>query len=126
MKNKPNLFIVGAPKSGTSLIWSLLKDHNDIFFSKNPEKEINFFSYDELKSDSYYKSFKINSLERYLNCFKNANNQKYIVDGSVSYFAYPSVPNKIYKFNQDAKIVIIIRDPIERAASHYQMDVRMG
>ena len=58
--------------------------------------------------------------------FKNANNKKYIVDGSVSYFAYPSVPKKIYKFNQDAKIVIIIRNPIKRAVSHYEMDVRMG
>ena len=126
MKNKPNLFIVGAPKAGTSFLWVLLKNHKDIFFSKNPEKEINFFSYEELKSDSYYKSFKIDTLKRYLNCFKNANNKKYIVDGSVSYFAYPSVPKKIYKFNQDAKIVIIIRNPIKRAVSHYEMDVRMG
>ena len=126
MKNKPNLFIVGAPKSGTSFLWVLLKNHKDIFFSKNPEKELNFFSYEELKSDSYYKSFKIDTLKRYLNCFKNANNKKYIVDGSVSYFAYPSVPKKIYKFNQDAKIVIIVRNPIKRAVSHYEMDVRMG
>jgi len=124
--NKPNLFIVGAPKAGTSFLWVLLKSHKDIFFSKNPEKELNFFSYEELKSDSYYKDFKINNLKRYLHCFKNANNTKYIVDGSVSYFAYPNVPKKIYKFNQDAKIVIIIRHPIKRAVSHYEMDVRMG
>ncbi|MDC0204187.1 sulfotransferase domain-containing protein [Flavobacteriales bacterium] len=126
MQNKPNLFIVGAPKAGTSFLWVLLKNHKDIFFSKNPEKELNFFSYEELKSDSYYKDFKINNLKRYLNCFKNANNTKYIVDGSVSYFAYPNVPKKIYKFNQDAKIVIIIRNPIKRAVSHYEMDVRMS
>ena len=41
---KPNLFLVGAPKAGTSLLWAILKEHKDIFFSRNPEKEMNYFS----------------------------------------------------------------------------------
>ena len=56
---KPNLFLVGAPKAGSSLLWTMLKEHKDIFFSTNPEKEINYFSYDELIQNSYYKDFKI-------------------------------------------------------------------
>ena len=51
---------------------------------------------------------------------------KYLADGSVSYFAYPSIPKKLYEFNSEAKIIVIVRDPILRAFSHYNMDKRMG
>ena len=123
---KPNLFIVGAPKSGTSLLWTILKEHKDIFFSSDPEKEINYFSFDELKFNSYYKSYKVSNEKDYLSLFKKGQSVKYLVDGSVSYFAYPSIPKKLYKFNSNAKIIIIVRDPILRAFSHYNMDKRMG
>jgi hypothetical protein len=123
---KPNLFIVGAPKSGTSTLWSMLKEHKDIFFSTNPVKEINYFSYDELVHNSYYKDYKVKSEQDYLKVFKRGQSVKYLVDGSVSYFAYPSIPKKLYDFNSEAKIIIIVRDPILRAFSHYNMDKRMG
>ncbi|MGY8932505.1 MAG: sulfotransferase, partial [Flavobacteriales bacterium] len=123
---KPNLFLVGAPKAGSSLLWTMLKEHKDIFFSTNPEKEINYFSYDELTHNSYYKDYKVKSEYDYLKVFKKGQSVKYLVDGSVSYFAYPSIPKKLYEFNSDAKIIVIVRDPILRAFSHYNMDKRMG
>ena len=123
---KPNLFLVGAPKAGSTFLWTILKEHKDIFFSTNPEKEINYFSFDELRSNSYYKDYKISNEKEYLNVFKNGQSVKYLADGSVSYFAYPSLPKKLYKFNREAKIVVIVRDPINRAFSHYNMDKRMG
>ena len=123
---KPNLFLVGAPKAGSSLLWTMLKEHKDIFFSTNPEKEINYFSYDELTHNSYYKDYKVKSEYDYLKVFKKGQSVKYLVDGSVSYFAYPSIPKKLYEFNSDAKIIVIVRDPVLRAFSHYNMDKRMG
>lgn len=123
---KPNLFLVGAPKAGSSLLWTMLKEHKDIFFSTNPEKEINHFSYDELAQNSYYKDYKVKSEDDYLKVFKKGQSVKYLVDGSVSYFAYPSIPKKLYEFNSEAKIIVIVRDPILRAFSHYNMDKRMG
>ena len=123
---KPNLFLVGAPKAGSSLLWTMLKEHKDIFFSTNPEKEINYFSYDELTHNSYYKDYKVKSEYDYLRVFKKGQSVKYLVDGSVSYFAYPSIPKKLYEFNSDAKIIVIVRDPVLRAFSHYNMDKRMG
>tara|TARA_B110000003_G_scaffold76605_1_gene78233 strand:- start:1784 stop:2617 length:834 start_codon:yes stop_codon:yes gene_type:complete len=123
---KPNLFLVGAPKAGSTLLWTMLKEHKDIFFSTNPEKEINYFSYDELTHNSYYKDYKVKSEYDYLKVFKKGQLVKYLVDGSVSYFAYPSIPKKLYEFNSDAKIIVIVRDPVLRAFSHYNMDKRMG
>ena len=123
---KPNVFIVGAPKAGTSFLWDKLSSHPEVFFSKNPEKELNYFADKELQEESYYKYYRIQDETKYLQCFKAVKLEKSIVDGSVSYFAYSAVPQRIYNFNPNAKIIIIIRDPIKRAFSHYQMDKRMG
>ena len=72
--NRPNLFLVGSPKCGTTYLWSKLKEHPKIFSPKFPEKEINFFSYNNLKNDSYYKFYGISKLNDYLNLFKNSTN----------------------------------------------------
>ena len=120
---KPNLFIVGAPKSGSTFLYEILKDHPDLFFTKI--KEVNHFSYKELSEASYYKDYKIEDQPTYLKAYKHAKNHKYCVDASVSYFAYQAVARRIYDFNPDAKIIILMRDPYKRAFSHYLMDIRM-
>jgi len=58
MKN-PNLFLVGVRKASSTYLWIILKDYKDIFFSTYPDKDINYFYYDELIQNSYYKDFKI-------------------------------------------------------------------
>jgi len=121
---KPNLFIVGAPKAGTTFLYEKLKSHPELFFPKI--KELNYFSFDELMSLSYYKDYKIKDVKKYLNFYKKNTSQKYLIDPSVSYFSFSNVPNKIHDFNPNSKIVIILRNPIKRAFSHHQMDVRMG
>ncbi|GAA4826793.1 sulfotransferase [Algivirga pacifica] len=124
MTNKPNLFIVGAPKSGSTFLFQTLGEHSDIFFPVI--KELNFFSKDSLEKDSYYKDYKTQDLNSYLKGFSKNTGEKYLVDSSVSYFTFDDVPQKIRDFNQDAKIIIITRDPYKRAYSHYLMDKRMG
>ena len=124
LTNKPNVFIVGAPKAGTTFLFAALKGHPDLHFPKI--KELNHFSFDELSNNSYYKDYKVKELKKYLSLYAGAEQQKYIVDGSVSYFAFPSVAEKISTFNPEAKIIIALRNPIKRAFSHYQMDQRMG
>jgi hypothetical protein len=121
---KPNLFIVGVPKAATTFLFEKLKFHPDIYFPKI--KELNHFSYDSLKARSYYKDYKVKAFDNYMGFYKSASHQKYLVDASVSYFAFSDVPAKIYNFNKDAKIIIVLRDPVKRAFSHYQMDKRMG
>ncbi|WP_422081501.1 sulfotransferase family protein [Ulvibacterium sp.] len=121
---KPNLFIVGAPKCGTTFLYEKLKVHPDLFFPKI--KELNYFSYEQLNKVSYYKDFKIKSLDKYLNYYKSAKRQKYLVDASVSYFTFDDVPSKVKQFNPEAKIILLVRDPYKRAYSHYLMDKRMG
>lgn len=123
MSLKPNLFIVGAPKAGTTSLFEYLKDIPDVFLPSL--KELNYFSKDDLKN-SYYKDYKVNSFEKYESFFKTKVRHQHLIDGSVSYFISSKAPQRIHAFNPDSKIIICIRNPIKRAFSHYLMDKRMG
>jgi hypothetical protein len=122
---KPNLFIVGAPKAGTSFLYQQLKNHKELSFPK--VKELNHFSKEDIDGlGSYYKDFKIRDRKKYLNFFSSTPEVKFCVDASVSYFAFKNVPKKIFDFNPGAKFLIVLRNPIKRAFSHFLMDERMG
>lgn len=120
-----NFFIVGAPKAGTTALYHFLKEHPEAFLS-NP-KEVNYFSCHEiLQNGDYYSSLTIDSEAEYQKLFANAYGKKAVGEASVSYLYYPDVPRKIYEYNPDAKIIIMLRHPAERAFSHYLMDYRLG
>ena len=121
---KPNLFIIGSPKCGTTFFCESLKNHPELFFTEI--KELNYFSYKQLKEKSYYFDYKTEKLTSYLKHYKNSKNQKYLIDASVSYFTFEDIPAKIKEFSPNSKIIIMVRDPYKRAYSHYLMDKRMG
>ncbi len=124
MKDKVDFFIVGAPKAGTTSLHNSLALHPEIFM---PDiKEPNFFSSDELLADQlYYREKIISSLQEYEKLYSVAGN-KIKGDASVSYLFYPLTAEKIKQYNPESRIIIILRHPIERAVSHYQMDKRLG
>lgn len=126
MKNKVNLFLIGAPKCGTSYLAKQLSLNSEIFVPRI--KELNFFSSKYLKNqNSYYQYYETSSILKYENNYPLFNNKfKYFVDSSVSYFTFPEVFQNISEYNGDAKFIILYRNPLERAISHYKMDLRMG
>src|SRR4051794_4060836 len=112
----PNFFIVGTPKAGTTSLYHYLEEHHDIYMA--PIKETNFFSYHEIKSQGlFYNEEHISSLNQYQEQFKSVKNEKAVGEASVSYLYYPSVPLKIKEFNPKAKIIIVLRNPIDRGFS---------
>lgn len=139
--NEPrfNLFIVGAMKAGTTSFSRLLSAHPSIYFS--PIKEPNYFTRD-LPSELYEPS-RFFSLEKYFNNnFPNplhiANvkspdhynlltslweGQDYLMEASTAYLHAPGVAHRIHEYNKEAKIIILKRDPLQRAFSHYRMQV---
>lgn len=124
MKDKVDFFIVGAPKAGTTSLHNSLALHAEIFM---PEiKEPNFFSSVELMADNlYYKEKIISFLPEYEKLYAGSD-KKIKGDASVSYLFYPSTASNIFQYNPDARIIIILRQPVDRAISHYQMDKRLG
>ena len=119
---KVNTFIVGAPKTGTTSLYYYLNQHTNVCMSSI--KEPNFFSAKEVNS-LFYKSQIVDDINEYHKLFSQ-NKKQIIGEASVSYLFFDEVPNRIYKYNPKAKIIILLRNPIERALSHYLMDFRLG
>ena len=120
-----DFFIVGAPKAGTTSLFYYLNKNKGICMSNI--KEPNFFSSQDLKTQKiYYDSLILDNLKEYERIFTPKNKQQIIGEASVSYLFYPNVANRIFDYNPRSKIIIILRDPVERAFSHYSMDLRLG
>ena len=119
---KVNTFIVGAPKAGTTSLHYYLNQHSDV--SMSSLKEPNFFSSKEVKS-LFYNSKCIDDSNDYHKLF-SIEKRQVRGEASVSYLFYENVPKRIFNYNSDAKIIIMLRQPIERAFSHYLMDCRLG
>lgn len=105
----PNFLIVGAQKAGTTTLYDILKRHPEVNMSL--VKEINFFTSEKKisKGLEYYSSF-----------FRPPNiNQKVTGEASPGYMNFEGVPKMIKDKLGDIKIVMILRDPIDRAMSQY-------
>jgi len=121
----PNFIIVGAPKAGTTSLYHYLSEHPDVFMSE--PKEVNFFSKEEIEAQGlYYTDFKVKDMGAYQRLFDGVKHEKAVGEGSVSYLYYPDTPKKIKVALPDVKIIILLRNPVERAFSHYLMDLRLG
>lgn len=120
----PNFLIVGASKSGTSSIYHYLKQHPDIFFS-NKQKEGRYFSKMEGDfqdpGDSKIDATITKNLEQYQLLFDAYKNEKAIGDISPEYlyFYEKAIPQIKKDLGDIAKIIIILRSPVERAFSGF-------
>jgi hypothetical protein len=121
---KPNLFIVGQPKTGTTALHQFLGQHPEIYMSSI--KEPHFFCADfHLESDRAYgkqRFFDFRSESAYLQLFSKAKNVKVAGESSTNYLYSQVAAEKIYNFNPDAKIIIVLREPAKflySLHSHY-------
>ena len=121
----PNFFIVGVGKGGTTSLYKYLSFHQEIYMS--PIKEPNYFAKDIYDfHDCLDIQSPLENFESYIALFKNVKNEKAIGEASVSYLYSNIAPFEIRKLIPDAKIIIILRNPIERALSHFLMNLRDG
>ena len=127
-RRKPNFFIIGSMKSGTTLLWRQLASHPSIFMC-NPKEPSYFVEPSQLRAiwpwgweQGYWKSE-----ERYLELFQLARTATILGEASVHYTYAPlasGVPERLHQFNPAACLIYVMRDPIERTISHYWHRVR--
>lgn len=108
---KSNLFIIGAPKCGTTSLANSLSKSSDCFLPN-------------IKEPDFWGHNKINDvlINKYQSIYRKGINKKYLVDASASYFSNHKAISQIYRYNPKALIIIMLRDPIERAFSHWKME----
>ena len=128
-----DFFVIGAARAGTTTLYNYLSQHPDIFLPN--VKECNYFSdvesidsevYKEPNYEKKYHMKIINSKKIYNNLFSKAQKNQIKGDVSPSYLWDLNTAEKIYDSNKDAKIIVSLRNPIERAYSHYLMHFNTG
>jgi len=116
----PNFLIIGAAKSGTTAIHSYINQHPDVFMPAR--KELRFFSYTETASKevpAIYTHQGVTSLTEYQRYFKAAGERKVVGEASPMYLYTPGTAERIRQVIPRAKMLVILRNPIERAYSAY-------
>lgn len=111
----PDTLIVGAMKSGTSALAQHLAEHPDVYFS--PEKEIHFFNRVELWD---------RGLDWYQRFFAGATTEARVAEGSPSTMFYPDSVERLAKTLPDARLIAILRHPVDRTWSQYWHEQAIG
>ena len=114
-KPRPNFFIVGAPKAGTTAMYEFLAEHPQVFMPK--VKEPHFFSTD-LASP-----LAIRDQREYLDLFRDARGEKEIGEGSTGYLQSRVAPGAIKAFAPDARIIVMLRNPIDVMYSWHNEEI---
>lgn len=115
----PEFFIVGAPKCGTTAMQEYLRQHPDIFMPDM--KEIHHFADDLLKHDDPFLD-----RDRYLSLFAGAHEHQLIGEASVYHLFSRNAARNIKSFCPNAKIIIILRNPVDMLYSRHAQLVYNG
>lgn len=114
----PNLFLVGAGKSGTSALYEYLSCHSQIYMA--PEKELSYFG-----ADLDFRSRRL-SLAEYLRFFEGTEDYSYRGDASVQYLLSGHAAAEIKEFSPEAMILILVRNPLEVMHARHAQNVYAG
>ncbi|WP_417485457.1 sulfotransferase family protein [Maricaulis salignorans] len=124
----PDFLVIGAPKSGTTSLYHYLRQHPDIFLSPT-RKEGRFFS-DIWKGAVHWPAFyhfdAPGSAADYQALFAKRGNESRAGDVSPDYLAYADIaaPQALSLCGPATRIIAILRNPVDRAWSHYLQNVR--
>jgi hypothetical protein len=114
----PNFLIVGVQRGGTTSLYNYLIMHENIIGAST--KEIHFFDNNFHRGISWYQSQFENSSDT-----KNTN-ESITGEASPYYIFHPLVPKRILGVIPKVKLIILLRNPVDRAYSHYWHERRLG
>jgi hypothetical protein len=122
----PNFFVIGAMKAGTTSLYRYLRQHPAIFMS--PVKEPAFFSREtiaEWREDAGAHPV-AGDLDRYQSLFAGGEDAAARGEATPYYLCDPRAPGEIARHVPDARLIAILRQPVDRAYSAYLMKRRFG
>lgn len=115
----PNFLICGARKSGTTSIWASLKTHSKVYMPNL--KEPSFFTSSNIQGSSFHKG-----IEWYKTLFQEVTTETAIGEASTSYLHDIDSPKLIFNTLNNPKLIVILRNPIDRSYSDYWEYVKNG
>jgi len=108
----PDFLILGAQKAGTTALYAYLRWHPGI---AGPSfKEVSFFDRHYARGERWYRAH------------LQARPRGIVGEASPSYLFHPLAPDRVARMLPDARLIALLRNPVDRAFSHYQHEVALG
>lgn len=117
-QKKVDFLVCGAQKAGTSALASYLEEHPEICMAD--AKELHFFDNEEIFSR------RTPNYNIYHSAFKPGALHKLLGEATPIYMYWYTAPRRMWEYNPDLKLIVILRDPITRAYSHWNMQRSRG
>ena len=116
LRGMPSALVIGAQKAGTTSVFHYLVRHPDV--SRPFGKEIHYFDLNYARGPGWYRGrFPLN---------RRLRDGRITLDASPYYLVHPQVPARARALLPEARLIALLRNPIDRALSHYQHEVRGG
>jgi len=109
----PDFVIIGTQRGGTTSLYRYLADHPDI--GPALRKEVHFFDLNYERGVDWYRAH-----------FPEEGQYRVVGEASPYYVAHPDVPARLHQLLPHALLILLLRNPIDRALSHHQLMVRRG
>lgn len=109
----PNFAVIGGARCGSTSLYHYLRPHPEVFLPRR--KELHFFDYDFERGLDWYRRY-----------FSGVDGEVAIGDVTPNYMYYPPSIERMASVIPDARLVAILRNPVDRAHSHYWMNRRQG
>src|SRR5680860_1100775 len=113
MPQLPTFLIAGGMRCGTTSLNAYLREHPEV--SVGQPKEVHFF-------DQNYER----GIDWYLQHFPGSDNSKAVGEATPAYLYYPEIAERIATTLPDVRILVLLRDPVDRAHSHYWHNRSVG
>jgi hypothetical protein len=118
----PTALIVGAQKAGTTALFAYLRRHPAVL---GPSwKEVSYFDRHFGRGEAWYRGNFPNDLRVWL--VKRRGLEPVVAEASTGYLFHPLAPERVKALLPTARLIALLRDPVERAYSHYQHEVALG
>jgi len=118
----PDFIIIGYHKTATTFLYEYLSNHPNI--GKSSKKEVHFFDYSYWRGIGWYKAqFPLNKTK---GKFEKESKKFKTGEATPLYSFHPKAAKRIKELVPKVKLIVVLRNPIDRAYSHYQHKKRVG
>ncbi|MFQ5471049.1 MAG: sulfotransferase [Gammaproteobacteria bacterium] len=118
----PNFLVIGVIKGATTSLYHYLNAHPEIYMA--PIKEARYFTYIDAKTEG--NNFPVKNQEEYESLFTGVTTEKAVGEATPGYFHTSSTAKRIYEHIPSAKLILSLRNPVDRTYSDYLMRFRLG
>jgi hypothetical protein len=120
---RPTFLVIGAQKGGTTSLYAYLTAHPAVLGASI--KEVQYFSKFYAEGEDWYLSYFPLELRGGAARLR-AGVRPAVGEASATYLFHPRAPERVHVFDPGMRLIAVLRDPVDRAYSHYQMEHRWG